>query len=369
MSMPAGLRDLIAAVAAGDSGSAPAEPPYLPEPGQSPDDWLTAIADARRVHDEFAIRRRAAAEARSGHSSVAELLGVTGPTGLRRSRITLTVPNGTQLDDVVPQLHGLAPAGPPARTSVTASDVALTISSPVQKTGSRPCILRLHGGAFWMGGGATSTILDRVIVEHLAARTGAVVIEVDYRLAPEHPFPAPIVDALLALDLVRRRTDELGIDTARIAFVGTSSGGNTATIATRVDALRGAAPPLAALGLVVPSVDLTAASSSMRADEQAWGSRLRQVRAYLGEAIELTSPYVSPSLADRLTGMPPTFAAVAEYDEIAHGSDALCSAIVAGGGEAMLRRYPMTHTIATPEVEAASLRELADFLVEAFARA
>lgn len=361
------LEALVSAVAEQVGAGTLPDPPFVREQDTPLDVWLESVATARQAHDAFALLRQRARDVLTGASaSLAAELSLPAGDDLVRSSRSFAVQTGTQLVDVVPELGAQAPQGPTPASPEATETVRLRIVGPRRASGAGvPCILRLHGGAFWMGGGVASEVLDRDLTRYLVHRTGAVVIDVDYRLAPEHPFPAPIVDALLALDLVREHAVALGIDPARIALLGTSSGGNTATLAAVADAARTSAAPLAALCLVVPSVNLTTGPAALRDDPLAWAARVRQIGAYIGDALPLDSPWVSPALVDRLPGMPPTLAIVAEHDEVAQGGEALCAAIVAGGGTAAVRRYPMTHTTCLPDVEAESVRDLAEFLAEA----
>lgn len=361
MTMPASLRSLVETVAAEAGREELPEPPYASLPDQSADAWLRDIDRARREHNALALRRRAALDARMPEGLVPALLGEPGVLP-EPEAIVFPVHTGAQLEDISPDLRGLTPRGPRPGCPAPAAEVTLSVYRDDELPAAAPCVLLLHGGAFWMGGGL-SAVLDRTLISCLIRRLGAVVIDVDYRLAPEHPFPAPIIDTLMSLDLVRSRAAELGVDPARIAVVGTSSGGSVAVTSARADALRGGHPPVAALGLVVPSVDLTA--GPFRADPQVWSGRLRQIRAYLGDALSLEDSWASPSRADSLPAMPPVFAAIAEYDEVARGAQDLCDTIVASGGDAECRSYPMTHTIAPPEVEAQTVRDLCDFLARA----
>lgn len=358
VALPPDLAALLARVAEELDGSSLPEPPFEHPPGEPPADWMRRVAAAREQHDAFAQARRGvltrAARELFG-SDVSMLLGDPGP--LRHESAELPVASDGVLMQLAPGLHRPMPRS--WQTPAPARPVPVRVTTPPAPAAA---IVRLHGGAFWMGGGETPAVIDQDLVDALASRCNALVVDVDYRLAPENPYPAAVLDTLHALDRVRADAAARGIDIARIALVGTSSGANVVTTAAMLDAARTDVVPIAALGLIVPSVDATTPSAPLRDDPVAWEKRQRLLRGYLGPQVDPADPRISPALRPELTGMPPTFAVVAEFDEIAVGGEALCAAIQAGGGVAQARVYPMTHTTATPEVEAAFIGDLADFL-------
>ena len=122
-----------------------------------------------------------------------------------------------------------------------------------------PCLVYLHGGG-WVIGNLESH--DR-LCRWLANSAGICVVAVDYRLAPEHPFPAALDDAAAALDWVASHAGELAIAPDRIGVGGDSAGGNLAAVLALM-ARDGAAPPLVHQALLYPVVDLTAGSESYR---------------------------------------------------------------------------------------------------------
>ncbi|WP_460776361.1 alpha/beta hydrolase fold domain-containing protein [Microbacterium sp. GXF7504] len=355
----AGLGMLLEALAADGARSAPS-PRFDRDARESPADWLARVRRARAAADAHALRHREALD-RIGARRFAATVGDLVPAArvpLSREVAVVEVPAGAQLDDLVPALSGTAPRGPAPRVPdgpVLRVEVAVT--APPRPRGA---VVRLHGGAFWMGGGEVAGRIDRALVDTLAGATGLAVFDVDYRLAPEHPYPAAIVDALLVLDAIRHGRIGPRVDPARIALVGTSSGANTVALAAAADALRARPAPLAGLGLVVPSMLLARTRPDL--PTQARLAREEQLRGYLGTDVPADHPWVSPGVRTTIAGMPPVFAAVAEYDDVAFGGEELCAAVVAGGGTAEVRRYPMTHTSATPAVEAAVIRDLAGFL-------
>lgn len=348
-----------------------------------PQAWRESLARARAEADANAIAHREATDhvALDLFGATAEKIllgrraGASARPVLRRTERTLEVPARAQIADIVPELRGIASLGPGPRVEAASgtpcavrATVTVALDPGAGAPSSRPGIVRLHGGGYWMGGGEAMDVVDRVLVEHLAVATGGVVVDVDHRLAPEWPYPTGVVDALCVLDAMRAGglADGAGrgvvVDPRRLALVGTSSGANIAAVAALADGARTAAPRLAALALIVPSVLLADGPPQMRDDPVAWQSRRRQLSAYLGPRLSPTDPWVSPANQRVLPGMPPTFAALAAFDEVARGGEALCRAIEAGGAPAVARTYPMTHTVACPEVEAAFIGDVAEFL-------
>lgn len=360
------LRRLVDATAAEMKTTRAEEPPFARMPGESSASWRRRIETARAAADAEAIARRGAvdrATRRLFGTTLTDLLPDTGP--LTRGEFRVPVPTTDCLGDVADELRGVTPAGSGERLRCGPADsVRVSVTAPADPTGA--VILRLHGGAFWMGGGEAADRVDALLIDHLAGTTGATVLNVDHRLAPEHPFPAPIIDVLCLLRHLRDGSlhDDVGhdIDASRIALVGTSSGSNIAVVAAMADARTAPAHPIAALSLIVPSVLLNDAPAHLRDDPAAWAARQRQLQGYLGGAVTADSHWASPAVAPVLTGMPPTFAAIAKYDEIAMGGHELSRAIATGDTPTSAREYTMTHSIALPHEEAAMFADIAAFL-------
>ena len=185
-----------------------------------------------------------------------------------------------------------------------------------------PAIVYLHGGG-WVGGGFP---LCDVTCDRLAHLTGATIVSVDYRLAPEHPFPAALEDCEDVLRWLRARGAELGVDPARMAVAGESAGGNLAAALALVD--RGNSPGLRAQLLVYPALDATGESAFFQAFR---GPGLQREQCHTLVALYLQGadprdPRVSPLLAPDLSGLPPALV-------LTGGAD-----ILAGDGESYVER-------------------------------
>ena len=179
---------------------------------------------------------------------------------------------------------------------------------------SAPAVLFIHGGG-WMQGN-----LDTAEIESgpLAELVPCFVASVEYRLAPEHPFPTAIDDCLAAYHWLRDSSERFGLDPARIAVAGTSAGGNLA--GALCIAARDAGLPLPCVQLLdIPALDLTLSSPSIHAvDTQAGltGDDVARYAAQYLQGADATNPLASPLHAADLTGMPPAVIVVAEHDPV-----------------------------------------------------
>ncbi|MGH9017092.1 MAG: alpha/beta hydrolase [Acidimicrobiales bacterium] len=190
-----------------------------------------------------------------------------------------------------------------------------------------PVVVFFHGGGWVIGDIDTHDGSCRI----LSRRTGAVVVSVDYRLAPEHRFPAALDDAEAAVVWAAAHAGEIGADPGRLAVAGDSAGGNLAA-AVCLRARRGG-PAICAQALVYPAVDFTTARPSMvangqgyllTADAVAWFSD-----QYMGDA-DRSDPEASPLLAD-LAGLPPAVVATAEFDPLHDEGTDYAAALGAAG--------------------------------------
>jgi acetyl esterase len=199
--------------------------------------------------------------------------------------------------------------------------------------------------AFFHGGGWIIGDLDSHDghARRLAATVGAVVVHVDYRLAPEHPFPAAYEDCIAAITWVHEHVDELGGRADRIAVAGDSAGGNLA--AAVAVACRDAHLPLAAQLLVYPAVDLTAGLTAA-GDEPAEGDfNIGQddwvERQYLADDLRrATDPRVSPLHAESHAGLAPAVIGIGHHDPLLAQDLAYAAALRAAGVPVVLREYP-----------------------------
>ncbi|MGW3956172.1 alpha/beta hydrolase [Streptomyces sp. NPDC004752] len=206
-------------------------------------------------------------------------------------------------------------ATPPEHVAVvrdlTAGHVPIRIYRRA-RTGDRvPVLVLLHGGG-WVRGNLEA--LDG-LCRTFANATGFLVVNVDYRLAPEHPYPAALDDVELVLDWLATEADSLDIDTTRIVVGGTSAGGN---LAAAVCLRRRGKPTCPALQLLMyPVLDTSMATASAR--QFATGHRLTRERMLwyvdqYGPGASRTLPEVAPLRADDVSGLPPAYLLLPECD-------------------------------------------------------
>lgn len=176
-----------------------------------------------------------------------------------------------------------------------------------------PCLLYYHAGAFLMTGMAHHIGLLRDYALSIPCK----VIYIDYRLLPEHPFPAALTDCYSLLEWVSEHTDELGIDPERIAIGGDSAGGcMTAAVAQMARDKNG--PAIVGQMMCFPTTDASMSTESMKAftDTPIWNSTLSGTMwdIYLKNGDLGTPQYVSPLQADSLADLPQAYMETAEFD-------------------------------------------------------
>jgi acetyl esterase/lipase len=178
-----------------------------------------------------------------------------------------------------------------------------------------PAMLFLHGGSFVTGGLHT----EHERCASYAEDAACVVVSVDYRLAPEHPFPANLDDCMSALNQLDDQAEELGVDRTRLAVGGLSSGGTLAAgVAQR--ARNEGGPDLVLQMLLFPVLDAACDSNSMALfdDVPVLNSRTVQTmwQLYLAGDDHVPPRYASPAAEEDLSGLPPTYLCVAELDPL-----------------------------------------------------
>jgi acetyl esterase len=193
----------------------------------------------------------------------------------------------------------------------------------------RPACVFYHGGGFCQGDLDTHDGLCR----RIARAIGGPVVAVDYRLAPENPFPAAVEDAVAAYAWVEAQAAELGADPARIGVAGDSAGGNLAAVVSgqRIDA--GLAPPAAQL-LFYPSLDNRSAGRRRPELAVGYGLERADVEAYRVKygVTELDGDErVSPGRRPNLAGMPPTVMATAGFDLLCQEGEDYAAALAEAG--------------------------------------
>jgi acetyl esterase len=209
-----------------------------------------------------------------------------------------------------------------------------------------PLLVYYHGGGWVIGDLDTHDSPCRF----LAAHAGAAVLAVDYRLAPEHPFPAAVDDSFAAYSWIAANAERLGADPRRIAVGGDSAGGNLATVVCLL--AREAGAPLPAMQLLIYPVTETAEELPSRGlfDEGFLLTRRDMdffERHYLPPGADRTDPRVSVLRADDLSDLPPVYLAVAGFDPLRDEGEAYARRLREAGVRVALRRHPgLVHTFA-----------------------
>ncbi len=198
------------------------------------------------------------------------------------------------------------------------TEIPLRVYAPITRDrGPAPALVFFHGGAFVLGDRYT----EELRCLRYAAEAGCVVVSVDYRLAPEHPFPAGVDDCYAGLEWTVAHAAELGIDPGRVG-VGGSSAGGALTAAVALMARDRGGPALAVQILNYPVIDDRMQSASMRAFHSTpmWtsGSNADMWEHYLGDPSERgeVSAYAAPGRATDLRGLPAAYVLTAELDPL-----------------------------------------------------
>lgn len=220
-------------------------------------------------------------------------------------------------------------------------EVFVRIYQPAERPDTLPALLWIHGGGYVLG----SVERDDPLAAHLAKVAQCVVVSVEYRLAPEHPFPAPVEDCYAALKWLAAHTEELGVQPSRIAIGGASAGGGLAAGLALLTRDRGEVE-LAFQLLIYPMIDdrNVAPASATRPDTFVWTreNNLMGWRAYLGREPggADVSPYAAAARASDLTGLAPAYIPVGDLDLFLDENIEYAQRLLAAGVPTELHVYP-----------------------------
>ena len=203
--------------------------------------------------------------------------------------------------------------------------------------GPLPTVLFLHGGGFVIGDLDTHDLACRTVAEH----SRAVVVSLDYRLAPEHPFPAAVEDTLAAAEWLVEHTAELGGD-HRTGVAGDSAGGNLAAVTAQH--LRDRGHELTAQLLIYPVTEMGADTDSFRDNAEGYFLDAETVLGfgaqYAGPAgVDTGVPRLSPRHGD-LAGLAPAVVVTAQFDPLRDDGDGYARALAAAGVRVEHRQFP-----------------------------
>ena len=291
----------------------------------------------------------------------------------------------------LPSLHELPPAK--ARALAAADVEAFGPEEPVAETHDRtipgpyreipirvyvpegdgpfPVFVYFHGGGWVVGSVATHDCTCR----QMANAAGSMVVSVDYRLAPEHKFPAAVDDAYAATAWVFDNAKSLGADPHRVALGGDSAGGNLAAAVCLTARDRASFAPVLQV-LIYPILDYNLNTPSYR--ENAEGYLLTRAtmewfwECYLEEEEDGSHPHASPLRAEDLSGLPAALVITAEYDPLRDEGEAYAARLRDAGVPVTLTRYDgMIHAFfrrtARFDKAKAAMQEVADAMRRAFA--
>lgn len=256
------------------------------------------------------------------------------------------------------------------RCSDGSGEFMVRLYRPRDAEGKLPVLVYYHGGAFIFG----DPYQEEVRTLRYAAEVGCLVVSVDYRLAPEHPFPAGLNDCYDALCWTQQLADELGIDRTRIAVGGASAGGALAA-AVALRARDQSGPALACQLLIYPVLDDRLRTPSMRAFSHTpiWNQRAaRQSWQHYLQGRQADC-YAAPARATELQGLAPAYVMTAEFDPLRDEAIEYTSRLMQAGVTTDLHNFAGTvHGFdmlawGTPIAEQA-MAEQVTYLQRAFAR-
>jgi acetyl esterase len=212
-------------------------------------------------------------------------------------------------------------------------DIPLRLYRPARAVRPSPTLVYYHGGGWTMGDLDTHDVLCR----QLADESGFVVVAVDYRMGPEHRFPAAVDDVLAATRWLQARADTLGLDATRFAVGGDSAGGNLAAVVALAWRDAGEAVPLKFQLLIYPATDMRLAAPSHTTNGQGYlltNDTITYFRGhYLGPE-QYSDWRASPLLHGDLSGLPPALVITAGFDPLRDEGRQYADALSAAGSPA-----------------------------------
>lgn len=228
------------------------------------------------------------------------------------------------LSDEVERTDHLAPG------SSDGHEVPVRVHRPRGVDGPLPCVYAIHGGGYVFGSNAR----DDTLFDVWCPQLGCVGVSVDYRLAPETPFPGPLEDCYTGLRWVHEHADELGVDPGRVGLTGDSAGGGLAAALALLARDRGEIPVAFQL-LRYPAVDDRQTSPSSQADAPLANSQTLRFAwtSYLGplHGTDDVPGYAAAARATDLAGLPPAFIVVGGIDSLLDEGIAYARALTAAG--------------------------------------
>jgi len=252
------------------------------------------------------------------YRNLMESKGMARPTDIRIKEIDHSIPG---------------PEGTP--------DIPIRIYMPKKRTEAGPGYVNFHGGGFIFG--------DLESEHHrsllMAAEGGAVTVGIDYRLAPENPFPAAVEDCYAGLKWVAENATQLKIDLSRLAIGGASAGGNLAAAVAQMARDR-SGPEIRLQMLMYPVLDDRCDTLSMKNGEDSYIITRQNVldcwRHYLGQDQRDVSPYAAPARATDLRNLPTAYIMTCEHDPLRDEAISYAMRLMDAGVSVELHNYPGT---------------------------
>jgi acetyl esterase/lipase len=222
----------------------------------------------------------------------------------------------------------------------TGFDPTVRVYSPPTEAVGRPCIYWIHGGGYLFGSGLNVDARINRWVEEF----DCVAVSIEYRLAPENPYPAPLDDCYAGLQWIAQHADELGVDPTRIVVAGASAGAGLAAGLAILARDRGEVS-LAYQLLIYPMIDDSNTSASSQIEgAPVWSRAANDLgwRAYLGDlaGTDDIPPYAAPARVADVAGLPPAWIGVGTLDVFRDEDITYASRLLAAGIPTELHVYP-----------------------------
>lgn len=221
-------------------------------------------------------------------------------------------------------------------------DLQTRVYTPAGFVAPGPLLVFFHGGGFMSGSLTSHDSVCRMLADCACAK----VVSVDYRLAPEHPYPAAADDAIAAFASVASRAEQFDADPARIAVGGDSAGGNLAAVVANESRSMGHPAPKFQL-LIYPMTDVSQEHETYARFAKGYfltQADLRDITAkYTPDPADRTNPRVSPLLNEELSGVAPAFVATAIADPLRAEGESYADKLRAAGVPVGHERFPLIH--------------------------
>ncbi len=238
---------------------------------------------------------------------------------------------------------GVRPKLPLTVNDLRAGEIPVRLYAPLTAPTPGPLLVYFHGGG-WVQGSVQTHDASCRLLAHLS---GVRVMSVDYRLAPEHPYPAAVEDAVAAFAWAAEHADRLGGDPARLAVGGDSAGGNLAAVVALAARDDERLPDVAFQLLLYPVTDVLTKTESYSRFSR--GYLLREsgmdwyISKYLPDPARRAEPQASPLRAPRLAGLPPAYVATCIPDVLRDEGEAYAARLREAGVAVATQRHDQIH--------------------------